>query len=199
MGLFIFKNKFFSSRIYGIIGLGGIHMYCKECGHEVNGEDFCLNCGASIVETVNPKYAGFWIRFVASFIDGIIISIPIFVIAFILGVFSIFSSTDVDTAVYEKSQLILDLFLYLGSLMISVLYYAGMHASKWQGTLGKMIVGIKVTDLNGKRISFGRALGRFFATILSSILYIGYIMAAFTQKKQSLHDMIAGTIVVYKK
>ena len=174
-------------------------MYCKECGHEVNEGDFCSNCGANLVETANPKYAGFWIRFAASFIDGIIIGIPIFFISFILGVFSIFSSTNVNTNVYEESLLILDLFLYIGALMISVLYYAGMHASKWQGTLGKVIVGIKVTDLDGRRISFGRALGRFFATILSSILYIGYIMAAFTQRKQSLHDMIAGTVVIYKK
>lgn len=174
-------------------------MYCKECGHEVNEGDFCSNCGANLIETASPKYAGFWIRFAASFIDGIIIGIPIFVISSILGIFSVFSSTDVNTNVYKESLLILDLFLYVGTLMISVLYYAGMHASKLQGTLGKVIVGIKVTDLNGRRISFGRALGRFFATILSSILYIGYIMAAFTQRKQSLHDMIAGTVVIYKK
>lgn len=174
-------------------------MYCKECGYEVGSGDFCSNCGASLVDTANRRYAGFWIRFAASFIDGIIIGIPIFIIAFILGIFSMFSSTEVNTDVYEESLLILNIFLYLGSLMISTLYYAGMHASKWQGTLGKMIVGIKVTDVHGKRISFGRSLGRFFATILSSILYIGYIMAAFTKKKQSLHDLIAGTVVVYKK
>lgn len=174
-------------------------MYCKNCGQEVNEGDVCSNCGASLVETINPKYAGFWIRFAASLIDGIIIGIPICIIAFILGIFSMATATDVNTDVYEQSQIILIIFLYVGAFMISVLYYAGMHASKWQGTLGKMIVGIKVTDLNGRRISFGRALGRWFAMILSGILYIGYIMAAFTQKKQSLHDMIAGTVVVYKK
>ena len=112
-------------------------MYCKECGHEVNEGDFCSNCGANLIETANPKYAGFWIRFAASFIDGIIIGIPISVISSILGIFSIFSSTDVNTNVYKESLLILDLFLYIGTLMISVLYYAGMHASKWQGTLRK--------------------------------------------------------------
>lgn len=172
-------------------------MNCKDCGYEVTEGDFCSNCGASSDKTA--KYAGFWIRFVASFIDSIIIGIPISVIAFILGVFSIFSTSNVTDNVYEKSLMIIYIFLYFGSLMISVLYYSGMHASKWQGTLGKLIVGIKVSDLNGQRISFGRALGRYLATILSSIFFIGYIMAAFTQKKQSLHDLIASTVVVYKK
>lgn len=174
-------------------------MYCKECGNEVSNGDFCVNCGARFNELENTKYAGFWIRFVASFIDGIIIGIPVFIIAFILGIFSLLSTNEVNMSVYEDSFLILYIFLWFSSLMLSTLYYAGMHASKWQATLGKMIVGIKVTDLKGQRISFGRSLGRFFATILSSILYIGYIMAAFTVKKQALHDIIASTVVVYKK
>ena len=174
-------------------------MYCKECGHEVIDEDYCTNCGASLVESENIKYAGFWIRFAAYFIDGIIIGIPVGFIAFILGIFSMTSSNDVNTSAYAGSLLIIDIFLLFASLMISTLYYAGMNASKWQGTLGKMIVGIKITDLNGQRISFGRSLGRFFAAILSIIFFIGYIMTAFTEKKQSLHDIIASTVVVYKK
>lgn len=174
-------------------------MYCKECGHEVNEGDFCSNCGASLVETANLKYAGFWIRLAAYFIDGIIIGIPLLFIAFVLGIFSTFSSNNVNSGMYTETLLILDLFFYLGALMFSILYYAGMNASKWQGTLGKIMVGIHVTDLNGQRISFGRALGRYLAAILSSIFFIGYIMAAFTKKKQSLHDLIAGTVVVYKK
>ena len=76
------------------------------------------------------------------------------------------------------------------------LYEALMTSSSKQGTLGKMAFRMKVTDLNGRRISFGRATGRFFAKILSGILYIGYIMAGFTERKQALHDMIAGTLVV---
>lgn len=173
-------------------------MYCKECGHEVNEGEFCSNCGAALVEA-EPKYAGFWIRFVAAVIDGIIVGIPVSIIAFVLGVFTLFSSADVNTAMYDDTIAILYAFLSIGSLMISILYYAGMHASKWQATVGKLIVGIKVTGLNGQRISFGRAIGRYLATILSSVLYIGYIIAAFTEKKQSLHDLIAGTVVVYKK
>ena len=60
-----------------------------------------------------------------------------------------------------------------------------------------MALGMKVTDLAGNRISFLRATGRYFAKIISAlILFIGFIMVAFTEKKQGLHDMIAGTLVV---
>jgi uncharacterized RDD family membrane protein YckC len=79
------------------------------------------------------------------------------------------------------------------------LYFALMESSSKQGTLGKMALSIVVTDVNGNRITFGRATGRYFGKILSGlILYIGYIMVAFTEKKQGLHDMIAGTLVVNK-
>jgi uncharacterized RDD family membrane protein YckC len=74
-----------------------------------------------------------------------------------------------------------------------------MESSSKRATLGKMALGIIVTDLEGKRISFGRATGRFFSKILSGIIiYIGFIMVAFTDKKQGLHDMIAGTLVIAK-
>jgi len=62
-----------------------------------------------------------------------------------------------------------------------------------------MVLGIRVTDLNGNRISFGRATGRYFAKIVSSLTFmIGYIIAGFTDRKQALHDMIAGCLVVNK-
>jgi len=78
----------------------------------------------------------------------------------------------------------------------SWLYEAFMESSSYQATLGKMIFGMKVTDLNGNRISFERATGRHFAKILSSILGIGYIMVGFTERKQGLHDLLAGTLVL---
>ena len=83
--------------------------------------------------------------------------------------------------------------------MMNWIYYAGMESSANQGTLGKMAVGIKVTDLNGERISFARATGRYFSKIISAlIIAIGFIMVAFTSKKQGLHDMIAETLVIKK-
>jgi uncharacterized RDD family membrane protein YckC len=72
-----------------------------------------------------------------------------------------------------------------------------MESSAKGGTLGKMAIGIMVTDMTGNRISFGRATGRYFAKILSQmILMIGFLMAGFTQQKQALHDILAGCLVV---
>ncbi len=79
----------------------------------------------------------------------------------------------------------------------SWLYESLMESSSYQATLGKMIFGMKVTDLYGNRISFGRATGRHFAKIISAvILFVGFIMVGFTDRKQGLHDMIAGTLVL---
>ena len=79
------------------------------------------------------------------------------------------------------------------------LYYTLMESSRYQATLGKMVLGIQVTDLEGNRISLARANGRYFGKVLSKmVLYIGFIMAAFTEKKQALHDVIAGCLVVRK-
>jgi uncharacterized RDD family membrane protein YckC len=78
----------------------------------------------------------------------------------------------------------------------SWLYEAFMESSSYQATLGKMIFGMKVTDLAGNRISFERATGRHFAKWLSAmILLIGYIMVGLTERKQGLHDLLAGTLV----
>ena len=78
-------------------------------------------------------------------------------------------------------------------------YYSLLESSTWQATLGKKALGLEVTDLNGARISFGRATGRWAARYVSVMtLGIGNIMAGFTEKKQALHDMIAGTLVIRK-
>ena len=87
----------------------------------------------------------------------------------------------------------------LGIFAGSWLYHTMMESSRHQATLGKMALGIKVTDLNGARISFARANGRFFGKWISSmIMNIGYLMAAFTEKKQALHDILAGCLVISK-
>jgi uncharacterized RDD family membrane protein YckC len=75
-----------------------------------------------------------------------------------------------------------------------------MESSQYQGTLGKMALGLIVTDLQGRPLSFARASGRFFGKIITGMIPfgIGYIMAGFTEKKQALHDMIAGCLVLRK-
>ena len=77
------------------------------------------------------------------------------------------------------------------------LYHAVMESSSFQATFGKKVLGMAVTDLAGQRISFARATGRHFGKFLSGVIMnIGFIMAAFTEKKQALHDMLAGCLVV---
>jgi uncharacterized RDD family membrane protein YckC len=77
------------------------------------------------------------------------------------------------------------------------LYEAFMTSSEWQATVGKRVMSIIVTDMEGKRISFARATGRHFAKYISIFLLgIGFIIAAFTAKRQALHDMVAETLVI---
>jgi len=86
---------------------------------------------------------------------------------------------------------------FLLGTLIQWLWFTIAESSKWQATIGKKLVGLKVTDENGKRISFGKANGRYWSKIISTlILFIGFFMIAFTKKKQGLHDKIAGTLVV---
>lgn len=160
------------------------------------------------------EYGGFWIRFAAYLIDSIIVGIPLFILSIVIFMIFFGTSDDFnimmnDPAYFETEMTDAEAMAMLGSslgatgvtvivnLVIALAYYAGLHASKWQATVGKKLLGLKVTDLNGNRISFWRALGRYLAmSILSGILFIGFFIAAFTEKKQALHDLIAGTVVV---
>ena len=84
-------------------------------------------------------------------------------------------------------------------IAITWLYFALQESSVAQATLGKRAMGIKVTDDYGQRIGFGRATGRFFGKILSGVIFdIGFMLAGWTARKQALHDMLAGTVVVFR-
>lgn len=148
-------------------------------------------------QSFRPVYAGFWIRLAAYLIDSIVIQVASSILMFIfMG--SLFLNPDS----MENTEAVLGrvLPMYVILFVGSWLYYALMESSAQQGTLGKMAVSIKVTDMNGDRISFGNATGRFFGKIISGlILCIGYIMVGFTENKQGLHDMMAGTLVVQKR
>jgi uncharacterized RDD family membrane protein YckC len=75
-----------------------------------------------------------------------------------------------------------------------------MESAPQQATLGKMALGLKVTDLQGEPISFARATGRYFGKIVSSLIFfVGFMMTGWTEKKQALHDIMAGTLVVKKQ
>ena len=89
----------------------------------------------------------------------------------------------------------------MASLVVTWLYHALMESSEWQATVGKKALGLVVTDLDGRRVSFWRATGRHFAKIVTNMVpaFIGYIMAGFTEKKQALHDMIAGCLTLRRE
>ena len=149
----------------------------------------------------NVLYAGFWLRFVAWVIDRIVLwvagTIVMLPFAASLGLRGMMRGRPPFT---DPADVIAFMGTFFWLIVIAIaldwLYFAGFESSAWQATLGKKALGLEVTDLGGQRISFGRASGRFFGKIISNLtLLIGYILAGFTEKKQALHDMIAGTLV----
>lgn len=129
-------------------------------------------------------YAGFWRRFAAWILDGLLLSLVTlpFTLQFDGGVAAEAARTSAAGTI---------------STVVGWLYFALMESSAKQATVGKMALGIIVTDLDGRRLGFGRATGRYFAKILSALtLGIGFLMAGFTERKQALHDMVASCLVV---
>jgi len=135
------------------------------------------------------EYAGFWKRLAAFLIDYVALLIPTFAIGYIIGLIYAHNGGR------DKQEVEL-----LGNgvgILLFWLYFSVMESSALQGTLGKLALSIKVTDTSGQRVSFGKATGRHFGKIVSGIvLGIGLIMAGFTERKQALHDMMAGCLVV---
>lgn len=149
--------------------------------------------------TSTVVYAGFWKRVAASLLDAILLGAGVSIIAGITGLNhsdmqDIYTYGDHAMRGYSGHNPVSSLLI-----VVSWLYAALMESSAHQATVGKMALGIKVTDEEGRRISFGRATGRHFAKIISAIiLAIGFLMVAFTEKKQGLHDKMADTLVVKK-
>jgi uncharacterized RDD family membrane protein YckC len=129
---------------------------------------------------VTPRYAGFWVRVFAFWLDCLVLGAIFGLIGWLLGV------SKWDEA-HPQAMLIL-----------MWLYFAGMESSRWQATLGKKALDIRVTDLEGNRISFLRAAARNLAKYFSLvILFVGVLMIPFTKRKQGLHDLIARCLVVW--
>lgn len=143
-------------------------------------------------------YAGFLRRWAAIIIDQLILAIPLVVIFGGVGVIGAFSASGGGDAGGMIGGVLM-LLAYPIYYAIAGLYYASQESSVHQATLGKRALGIKVTDEAGGRLSFGHALARWFAAALSYLtFYVGFLMAAFTDRKRALHDMVAGTLVVDK-
>ncbi len=135
--------------------------------------------------TAHAAYAGFWRRFAAMLVDFIVLFIGYFALGVVLAM-----NNSNDKNAHESLVTFLGFFAQWA-------YFAGMESSDKGGTLGKILLGIKVVDLSGNKITFGRASGRYFGKIISGLtLGIGYLMAAFTSTKQTLHDKMASCLVV---
>lgn len=158
---------------------------------------------------MNDNYAGFWLRLVAVFIDAIIIGIiQSFVAIPILAAVGLSVMTGVDNIDMTDTENVLGMVgaimaaagvYWLVATTVQILYFSFMESSNMQATVGKMAMGLKVTDMQGAKLDLGKAFLRNLCKLISNFtLLIGYIMAGFTEKKQALHDMIAGTLVVKK-
>jgi uncharacterized RDD family membrane protein YckC len=192
-------------------------MYCQKCGAQNDDQAvFCDKCGTALQKAMPPEtsgvaasptavqYAGFWRRFVANLLDGLIVGAVPTVIYYGLmgaGVFSMPEIVDEEDIGPYISWMIRYSLISSGIMIVlQTLYFAIMESSSKQATVGKMVLGIVVTDADGKRISLGRAFGRNLGKIVSQIiLFIGFLMVAFTPKKQGLHDIMASCLVVVKK
>lgn len=196
-------------------------MYCSKCGTLLaENAVFCTACGqptslrpsvpavspAEAVPTSPPvQYAGFWLRFVAYFIDSVVAGVAFLIILVFLFVFTGFGAMIRhirDDRDFGEIVALMGIALILAMFGIAIigrwLYYALMESSSWQATLGKKALDLAVTDLEGRRITFARASGRYFAKWITNLipLAIGYILAGFTARKQAVHDLIANCLVV---
>ena len=175
--------------------------YCCECGRRFFRNQMirytdswvCAECKPRFFQRVKEGavlpgtmvYGGFWIRFVAKVVDGIIVGVVNQLLMVVLG--SAIGSSQEPTAFFV---------VWLLSMALPAVYTT-FFLGKYGATLGKMACGLKVVTADGGKVSYGRALGRHLAEILSSlILLIGYIMAAFDEQKRTLHDHICNTRVI---
>jgi uncharacterized RDD family membrane protein YckC len=145
------------------------------------------------MDTPSPIYAGFWLRFAASLIDSLALSFPFLVATLIATVAMKLLSAGKD---YDTLILLLAIWTPL-TAAITWFYFALLESSPWQGTIGKKALGLYVTDIDGRRLTLSRATARTFAKFLSTITAgVGYILCAFTKKKQALHDIVTNCLVL---
>jgi len=172
--------------------------YCRACGERLLGAGDDASGPSELGSTAASRpvaYAGFWLRAVAYVLDSLLLAIPvgIFILGPLMQRAGISPENPWDMLASTNPQV---LAMKLLATMASWLYWALLESSAWQATLGKRLLGLQVTDLAGGRISFARASGRYFGKIISGLLFFaGFVMAGFTEKKQALHDLLAGCLV----
>ena len=171
----------------------------------VGGSAAALPAYAGYAALPRAEYAGFWLRFLALLIDNVVMGIGFVLILvpliFLTGLGGLLSQIHPDEELNDAGIFVLIGLIFLAatvSLVFTWLYHALMESSEWQATVGKKALGLVVTDMAGQRVSFARSTGRHFGKIITNMVpfFIGYIMAGFTEKKQTLHDMLAGCLVL---
>lgn len=145
--------------------------------------------------------AGFWRRFFAFVVDTILVTLLTIIVGALVWVFAWAINgilwNDITAAFY--TNLTVSVSMTFGAVWINWLYYALQESSRRGATPGKMLFDIYVADRHGKRLSFERATARHFAKLISgATLSVGYLMAAFASRKQALHDIIAGSLVIHE-
>lgn len=196
---------------------------CENCGVELpEGASFCAHCGSPVsvaqigpvyvprtaepaeetpaakrfaVPQPHPTYAGFWLRALAFLIDIFILSFVFTMItSFNPSLFIVFPDPNAKSVLALPQPTLLG---FLALFLMMWLYYALFEASPWQATPGKRLLRLYVTDLNGRPITFWRASLRYLGRKISELTFlVGYLVAGFTDKKQALHDIIAGCLVL---
>ena len=185
-------------------------IFCNGCGFcSADDAQFCQRCGATLTSQPSPPvqalsliaaphYAGFWVRVVAAIIDYLLMFAASFPVKLLSG--SIVTVIGMNAQMTVHEMLVMRRVVRIAVAILLVLSYrATMESSKFQATLGKIAMRLKVTDLQGNRISLGRAVGRYCAKYISALtLGLGYLMVGFDERKQGLHDRIARTLVLYR-
>lgn len=200
-----------------VIGGSPDEVVCVECGGRFTRDNaiqygstwVCASCkpafvqklkeGAAVGAVAGPaamNFAGFWIRFAAKFIDGLIFMVILGIPIFALMIPMMRSASRGGPP--PEMSLLIQAVIQLGSIIVTVAYNT-FFLGKYGATPGKMAVGVRVVTAEGEPITYMRAFGRAWADQLSSLICsIGYIIAAFDSEKRALHDHICSTRVVYK-
>lgn len=141
-------------------------------------------------------FAGFWRRAAAHIVDGLFVLLICLVVALLVG---FVVGLMLAAAQQEKPSFLWPaLFGFVMATVIRGMYYAHFHQSLWQATLGKRLLGIKVLNTDGTPLTYRAAVMRWLASALSALTWLGYVLAGFAPKKQSMHDMVCQTVVVHK-
>lgn len=198
-------------------------VFCSQCGRPHQAEDMvelfnqavCPSCKPYFLQRMQEgtmnynamagirEYGGFWIRFAAKFIDGIILMFInlIFQIPFFLFNLSQSSSSGGNAIenMMTSSSPVLNLFSNMIGTIVGCAYTT-FFIGKYAATPGKMACGLRVIVADGSQVSYMRAFGRYWAEVLSyCTCTIGYIIAAFDDEKRALHDHICTTRVIKVK